>query len=257
MRSGMVATLLVSAIGLQGCASMSNSLYGPQRPFQAGKMGGVASCPANAAGQNFLEDRFVAAACGSASSSLSDADSKARAMLEASFSLTNARCTDYFAQKAGTQTGVNTFRSSIAPVLTLLTGVLSIVNFKNDINGSKRADWEQGLSLASTAALAGLTVYEENFLFSAENIDDVRGLTKHAMSEYRTAVLNLQGHTFDTSVDYTLEYHMICTPGKIKGLVKQAIRDKKITVVDRGTGATVAPAVAPAPAPAGVGLTIE
>lgn len=235
------------------------------RPFQAGKMGGVTSCSADGAGpgNSYLEDRFVRLACTSAADTANDA--KARAMLDASFSMTNSRCVDFFAQKAGTQTGVNTFRSSVAPVLALLTGVLSIVNFKNDANGSKRADWEKGLSLASTATLAGLSIYEENFLFSAENIDDVRGLTKHALDEYKKSVMGLKNHTFDTAVDYALEYHMICTPGKIKSLVKQAIRDKKIEIVDRSTGLppTGGPAVAAAgapvvtPAPAGTGLDIQ
>lgn len=252
MRNFMIPTLAISLIGLQGCSATQNSLYGPTRPFQAGYMGDVKACGENGIRTNFLEDRFVDLACLSKSTPKNPI--AAVDMLESSFSLTNARCTDFFAQKAGTQTTVNTLRSTVAPVLTLLTGVLSIANFKNDTNGSKRADWEKGLSLASTATLAGLSIYEENFLFSAENIDDVRGLTKHAMAEYRKKVLSLTGHSFDTSVDYVLEYHMICTPGSIKGLVKSAIKDKKITVVDRGAAAGLGVAATPA---AGASLDIK
>ncbi len=221
-------------------------------------MGGITSCQSLTSHGDFLQDRYISAACASAASPQDDA--LAKAMLQTSFSLTNARCTDYFAQKAGSQSEVNIARSIVAPALTLLTGVLSIVNFKNDLNGAKRAEWEKGLSLASAATLAGLTIWEENFLFSSENIDDVRSLTNHAMAEYRIAVLKLTNHTFDTNVDYVLQYHMICTPGKIKGMVKQAIKDKKITVVDRSTDTPIAPAnvpAVPAAAPAGASLEIK
>lgn len=235
---------LIALVSLEGCG---NSLYGAERPFQAGMMGGFKSCDAFADERTkdpgILQSRFVAAAC--ASSLQSNDDNLARTMLETSFSLTNARCTDYFAEKAGSQTSLNIARSIVAPAITLLTGVLSIVNFKNDLNGARRADWEKGLSLASAASLAGLTIWEENFLFSAENIDDVRSLTNQAMAEYRISVLKLTNHTFDTNVNYVLQYHMICTPGKIKGLVKQAIKDKRVTVVNLSASAAPVPLVAP------------
>ncbi|WP_448657954.1 hypothetical protein ACPVPU_10830 [Sphingomonas sp. CJ99] len=243
---------VAAALMVQAC---SYSVHGPIRPFQAGYLGDTLSCDdPTGIRTSVLEDRFVAAACASAAAS-SDND-LAIAMLETSFSMTNARCTDFFADKAGNQARANIVRSSVAPVLTLLTGVLSIVNIKNDVDGEKRADWERGLTLASTATLAGLTVYEENFLFSADNIDDVRGLTKHAMAQYRQTVLRMTNHTFDTSVDYALEYHMICTPGKIKSLVKQAIKDKKIEVIDRAAQPVVA-GVAATPPDAGASLTIN
>lgn len=261
MQKKWAGIVLASSLALQGCATASNSLYGPQRPFQAGRVGSVTTC-AQRAGENFLEDRFVDAVCNAvridsdSSSTAASKDASARAMLDASFSLTNARCTDYFAEKAGTQTIAKTARSSVAPLLALFTGILSIVNIKNDVNGAKRADWEKGLTLASTATLAGLSIYEENFLFSAENVDDVRTLTKHAMSEYRTSALSLKDQTFDTAVEYSLEYHMICTPGKIKSLVKKAIQDKKIEVVDRSSGQNPA-AAGVAPTAAGATLDIQ
>lgn len=254
MRFKAIIGLTAASLFVQGCGSIGNSVYGPKRPFQAGYMGNVKSCPGTSP-DNFLEDKFVKLACISADDPFND--SKAREMMEASFALTNAQCTDFFAQKAGTQATVETIRSSVAPVLTLLTGVLSIVNFKNDVNGSKRADWEKLLSLSSTATLAGLTVFEQQFLFSADNIDDVRELTMQALSQYKISVRNLQGHTFYTSVDYVLGYHMNCTPGKIKSLVKQAIKDKKVNVIDRNSGASVAPAIAPAATQAGANLIAQ
>lgn len=249
MRKRAATASAIALLSLQAC---SNTLYGPERPFQAGKMGGITACSPGNADKGFLANRFLKAAC--ASEALPKDDTLARVMLDTSFSLTNARCTDYFANKAGSQSELNIARSIVAPALTLLTGILSIINFKNDVDGARRADWEKGLSLASAATLSGLTIWEENFLFSADNIDDVRTLTNSAMSEYRFAVLGLSAHTFDTNVNYVIEYHMICTPGRIKGMVKQAIKDKKITVVAQTTPTAAPPAAAVAPPTVGAAV---
>ena len=90
MRKRAAAASAIALFSLQGC---SNTLYGPERPFQAGTMGGITACPPDAVDRGFLANRFLKAAC--ASEALPTNDTLARAMLDASFSLTNARCTDY------------------------------------------------------------------------------------------------------------------------------------------------------------------
>ena len=209
------------ALIVQGCAS--NSVYGPIRAVQAGNIGGVKSCQSTPRGVALLEDRFFTISCQSIAAPTDEA--KARAMLEAGFSLIDARCNDFFAQKVGTQLGVRTVKDTIAPVMALLTGVLAIVDFSSE---EKRKDYESILSLGSVAALAGIKVYEDNFLFSADNIDNVRELTTTALKTHAQAARILTQPSPDTSLQYVIENQMICTPGKIRDLVKGAIANGRI-----------------------------
>lgn len=179
-------------------------------------------------------------------------------MLEAGFSLVSARCNDFFAQKNGTQLGVRTAFDAVAPVVALLTGILSITNFSN---AQERKDRESVLAFGSVALMAGLKIYESNFLFSADNIENVRELTTTALNTHAQAVRKLTGHTFDTSLSYLIEHQMYCTPSKIRDLAEGAIANGRIKAVDRNTGDELASAGDPAadfaPAEAGTPIKLE
>jgi hypothetical protein len=250
----IVATAL--AVLLQGCSSTRNSFYGPIKPIGGGYIGGQTSCEGFTASAANLEEHFRGNAC----ASLASPDDKllAKRMYESGFALVHARCNDFFNQKAGTQLGINTAFDSIAPVVALLTGILSIVNFKND---ARRADYESALAFGSVAVVSGLKVYESNFLFAAENVESVRELTVSAINTHANGVRALDNPTFYTSAQYVIQNQTICTPGHIRDLVKRAITDKRFTAVARDTqeilGVPAAPAVAGTPPKAEAGATIQ
>lgn len=246
----ILVSMMPIVLILQGCAS--NSFYGPIRPIKAGDIAGVKSCDLEPPGVALLEDRFFNIACQSIADKSHPA--KAKAMLDAGFSLVNSRCNDFFAQKVGTQLGVRTSIDAVAPVISLLTGVLSITSFSND---QKRKSYESALSFGSVAALAGLQLYEDNFLFAADNIDDVRDLTTTALKTHALAVKSLGSLNFDTSLQYLIEHQMQCTPGRIKSFVKGAIKNGKFTAIDRNSGDTIPFEGAAAPATAGTPISLK
>ncbi|MAC59435.1 MAG: hypothetical protein CMH85_14410 [Novosphingobium sp.] len=186
-----------------------------------------------ATGGSLLEDRFIVAAC--ASLNASDDEAKAKAMFEAGFTLVGARCNDFFAQKNGTQTGVRIASQSVLPMVSLITGVLSI----SGMSEGKRQDWDTALGFGSTAALASIKIYEDNFLFSSDNIENVRALTATALNTHGAAVRKTTGMTFDTSLQYLIEHQMICTPGRIRDLAQNAIATGKLKAVERTSGTTI------------------
>lgn len=232
-----ISTLIAATVALQGC----NSIYGPVRPIQAGKLGGISSCPPKAkittssSNSPILERLFAEKACASllatGDGKKEGDEEKAKQMFEAGVMLVHARCNDFFAQKAGTQVVTNTAFDSIAPVVALLTGILSITNFQN---ADRRKDYESALAFGSVAVVSGLKVYEENFLFGTDNIASVRNLTVSALDEQAQRVRSLKGEqTFYTAAKYVVQNQMICTPGEIRDRVKNAIEAKKITFTTR------------------------
>ncbi|WP_432201234.1 hypothetical protein ACRAQ7_03220 [Erythrobacter sp. W53] len=227
--------ILTGSVTLSGCSHTANSFYGPPRPIQAGKIGGENKCPAEPVNieSESLESHFRAKACLSLKKPMDHV--RAEAMYEAGFRLVHARCNDFFAQKAGTQLGINTAFDSVAPIVALLTGILSISN----VADSRRRDYESALAFGSTALTAGLKVYETNFLFAAENTESVRKLTVDTLNQHANSVrtkFSEDSHSFYTSTQYVIENQMICTPGKMRDLVQGAINNQKFAFSARGTG---------------------
>ena len=225
MKYARIIASIALLASLSACGTVRNSLYGPLRPIQAGTIGGKSSCEGAAKGVDIsLEQHFRAKAC----ASMKDPRNSdlALAMFESGSQLVNARCNDFFAQKAGTQTTVNTAFDLVPPVVALLTGILSITDFESDEN---RQDYESALAFGSAATVAGLKVYEKNFLFSAENTESVRKLTIDTLSQHANTVRNLKSgsHSFYTSTQYVIENQMICTPGRMRDLVSGAIETKR------------------------------
>lgn len=225
MKKISILTLTLSGLLLSGCVGAKNSLYGPARPIQAGKIGGFSACsnPAVDPGES-LEAHFRAKAC--ASMARPNDAPLALGMFKSGSRLVHARCNDFFAQKAGTQTGVNTAFDLVPPVVALLTGVLSITDFNN---ADDRKDYESALAFGSASITSGLKVFEANFLFSAENVESVRKLTVDTLNQHAQTVESLdpKSHSFYTSTQYVIENQMICTPGKMRDLVSGAIESKK------------------------------
>jgi hypothetical protein len=247
-----MATLTLSAVLLSACGTTRNSIYGPERPIQAGKIGGYESCTGfEKHKDDSLEAHFRASAC--ASMANADDNTKAKAMFESGARLVHARCNDFFAQKAGTQTGINTAFDSVVPIVSLLTGILSISN----VADGRRSDYESALAFGSAAVTSGLKIYESNFLFAAENIESVRKLTVDTLNQHASTFrseLDPETHTFYTSTQYVIENQMICTPGRIRELVSGAIETKKYKFSPRFTSANQTKALAGNKPPPGAPL---
>ncbi|MEM1133123.1 MAG: hypothetical protein AAGH53_09310 [Pseudomonadota bacterium] len=229
-----IAFTALLSISISGCG-LNEAVNGPPRVVTIADVGNVGACykdgVAKAASgatanlrknfntDNLLEQRFAEATC--KSQDQSNNDLLAREMLQTGFTLVSVRCNDYFAAKGGGQTGVRTARSLIAPLVAVLTGIIALRDF-NDAD--QQQDFLEIVTLASTGTFAALAIYEEQFLFGAENIDAVRELTADGLSTHRTEVLKKSQINFDVAVRQLIDHQMICTPANILELTKAAIK---------------------------------
>lgn len=240
----VVSTAMAAAlcIGLVGCGA--NSFNGPPRMIRAVTFNTGEAEDANTTcteatqwtNSHNLGRRFFVAACGSISQP-SDAE-RARALFNYGVTLNRARCTDFFAERAGNQTRQRLFRSSVAPVSSLLAGVIGLATFGNE---DDRADVIQALALVEGATVAGLEVYEAEFLFGADNVNSVRLLTHRALDTHAAEALNATTD-FHSATRHLIDHQMICTPANVLQLARDAIAAGNIQPTAPGTRTTALPA---------------
>lgn len=119
-----------------------------------------------------LQARFSAAA----EAAQTGADTTAfTSFRNAGFALVYANCNDFFWSMGKEQTKAHIVRDAVAPVVTLLTGIIALHDFNK--HPDAKENLVQALAIGSAATLAGVGIYQSNFLFGAENIDSVRLLT--------------------------------------------------------------------------------
>jgi len=150
---------------------------------------------------------------------------KARIMLESGVTLNWMRCGDFFRQRAGNQTRQRIVRRSIAPISALITGVLGVIDF-NTVDGQQEA--LQILGLAQTATLAGLEIYESEFLFGASNINSVRKLTMRDLDTHSRSILAQDDLNFYRVTRHLIDHQLRCTPANILELTQAAIETGSI-----------------------------
>jgi hypothetical protein len=141
--------------------------------------------------------------------------------------LARANCDDFFTDAALLQRRTNLAHDTIAPVLGVITAVLALRGVSNSDNTLKI------LSIGSTAALAGISLIDQHFLFGAENIKEVRDLTFQALDVHAAAIEALAPQTFDAGVQQIIDHQVICTPASILGLTKQAIAAGRVEAETR------------------------
>lgn len=222
----LFASLIVSACG--------NTVYGPRRLVQAGDFDGRQTgtglsriCPTSGSSAGTdqsldLTKHFFDTACSSFRDSNDPA--KARGMMNAGVTLTMIRCNDFFAQRAANQTRSRVLREAIPPVSALLTGIIGLASFDTD---EGRQEAIQILGLGQTATVAGLEVFQSEFLFDSQNVFAVRNLTMRALDEHSSQILESDAG-FYSGTRHLIEHQMICTPASILELVTQAIDDGSI-----------------------------
>jgi hypothetical protein len=225
-RSKTISLAILIILSTSACG---NTVNGPRRLIQQGEIdhGDVAdaACLASTDAGNpgaDLNELFYRAGC----AALSDPSNPtlARQMIDAGVTLNRVRCTDFFAERAGHQTRERILRGAVAPLSALITGILAVANFKTD-GGRKEA--LQILSIGQSATVAGLELYESEFLFGAANVNSVRTLTMRALNEHATGILT-QDVQFFGAARHLIDHQMICTPANILELSQNAIREGKV-----------------------------
>ena len=222
-------TAAASVVLLSGCGT---TVYGPRRLIAVGQIdsgpGVVArNCPATpparpAMTRIDLPENFYDKACVSLRA---ENDSiKAREMMDAGITLTRMRCNDFFAERAGHQTQERVFRRSVAPVSAVLTGIIGLIAFKTDAG---RQQAIQILGIGQSATIAGLELYESEFLFGSANVNSVRTLTMRALDEHARLILDTRV-AFYGAARHLIDHQMICTPANILELSQSAIREGRI-----------------------------
>jgi hypothetical protein len=147
--------------------------------------------------------------------------------LQAGFALINARCNEYILSKSDNQRQVNVWRDTFAPITALLTGAIALLGRGDETNN----DALTALSLGTSAAAAGFRIYEQRFLFGAENVNSVRILILDALNDNATKAGELsKGElTYSQAVIHLLNNQAVCSPGHILQLVSKAIATGDVT----------------------------
>ena len=159
-----------------------------------------------------------------------------RLFLNRGFKLIKDRCRIYLSGKADRQRGVNVWRDLFAPITALSTGVIGIIDNGDSIDNDVLA----GLGLVTGAATAGFEIYEERYLFGAQNVDAVSELIEKALdvdADQKLKYFDGQNAlsagkprdlSYTSSVDFLVDNQMICSPHRILRLVNKAIKAGEI-----------------------------
>lgn len=142
--------------------------------------------------------------------------------MQAGYDLIYADCANYFAHMGRRQSGSRLIRDTITPISTLISGIISIVRFQDS---NTRDDLLASLALATTAGSSAIDVYDQHFLFGADNIDAVRGLVQDALTAHanRTFSSTVNHSTFGRAASHLEDNQALCRPTHILSLVRAAI----------------------------------
>jgi hypothetical protein len=160
-----------------------------------------------------------------------------REMLETGFAAITASCDDFFQSSGRDQTRLLVLRDIIVAA-TMATGALAIADRNGEMGGTGNENALSWLTLGSSAALTGIDIYTQRYLFGAENIDAVRDLTMQALEVHRTAVLNpapgtAVPATYERALGRLRENQAKCSPRAIARLARDAIAAGRVEADSR------------------------
>ncbi len=161
---------------------------------------------------------------------------QAKEMLDTGFLLVSSNCDDFFRVMGARQRDSGIARDMLAPVISLLTGVIALKDFKNV---SRQQDFIEGIGIGSAAFLATLDIHDQHFLFGADNIFEVEQLTVAALDASEAGIRSKGKMNFESAVKFLMRHDGICTPQGIKFLVKGAITSSEVKIAQNsriGTG---------------------
>lgn len=146
--------------------------------------------------------------------------SDAKRLRDRGFALIWNNCSDFFARRGNVQQGLGLFKDTTSALTPIATGVISIARATTSAVPI--------LSLGQAATSGGINVVAQNFLFGADNIDDVRdlilnALAAHAAKVKEEAAKSPEEADFNWSTVQLMENQAICQPAKMLALSKDAI----------------------------------
>ena len=149
-----------------------------------------------------------------------------RLFMQTGFDLVKDRCRAYLERKSDHQRDVNVWRDTFVPLTALATGVIGLVDQGETINN----DVLVALGLLTSAATSGVEIYEERFLFGAENVNSVRKLLDNALTVGAEEKLALPDSRlrYTKSIEHIVSNQLICSPQNILDLVKVAIENGNV-----------------------------
>lgn len=175
--------------------------------------------PANQTFRQRFRDNFVAARA-----LPEDGDLRA-AMMRSGLLLIRTNCDDFFSDTAVLQRDADIGRDMIAPIISILTGIVQLRN----LTQHQSDQYLQAFSLGSSAALAGISIVDAHFLFGAENVHEVRDLTFKALAAGEKGISDLGTESFEEGVSQLIDQQVICTPASILMRTRQAIHAGTVT----------------------------
>lgn len=141
-------------------------------------------------------------------------------MLDTGYLLAYSNCDDFFRVMGTRQRDSNISRDLVAPVVSILSGIISLKNFTN---AGRQQDYIEGIGLGSSVYVSTLDIHDRHFLFGAENIYEVETLTLDALDASEGVIRGLGTMNFESAVQRLIRHQGVCTPESIKGLAKRAI----------------------------------
>jgi len=155
----------------------------------------------------------------------SNAPDDAKRLLDAGFSLIANNCAEYFARRGNVQQGLSLFRDTTSALFPIATGAIATTGITTTAVPI--------LSLLQAGTTGGINVTAQNFLFGADNIDDVRILTLNAIAAHSSGVRKARAASpeeanFDWAVIQLMDNQALCKPPRILSLSKEAI-NKRLT----------------------------
>lgn len=175
-------------------------------------------------------------------------------LLSAGFALVYNNCTDFFRSRGRLQQNLTLVGGGASSLVTLATGALGLAG------GAGNA--VAVLSLASGGLNSGINLVASDFLFGAENIDNVRVLTLNAISAHQNTVDGLaKADPADVNFDWVsnqiMDDQSICEAPHILALTKDAIARGNVVAYQSATGGTTNPVQTGIPLPTRVGVRIK
>lgn len=159
---------------------------------------------------------------------------KVGTMMDTGYLLAYSNCDDFFRVMGLGQRDSSIARDLVAPVISILTGVIALKDFQN---ASIQQDYIEIIGLGSAAYVTGLDVYDKHFLFGSENIYEVENLTLDALDTSEDIIRSAGTMNFERAVQKLIRHQGVCTPASIKSLTKQAIAAGNVVPSRRiGTG---------------------
>jgi len=220
MRTFVLATLVVALVG---CATTK----GPPGVINADGPLPVKSTVPESIAVKFVASAKTAAAAPHAGAV---AEQNSLMMFESGTTLVYANCSDFFATAGQTQTKLMVWKDAIGLLGTLAAGVIALDGDSSTGNLDRLAV----ISLGSSAALSGIDIYTQRFLFGAENVDAVRELTLNALSAHAAKVRELPPKSYQAASRHLFDNQALCFPARIAMLAREAIKNGDVVAYTSG-----------------------